>query len=246
MQKMNFYKNCKSVTVSCINEPLKETDEVYVISDGKLYKWDNTVTDMTDKYLEHFKEVSINDCPQIFKACSDSSVSFLDVVAKIAAEEKIKYESNSNNPVKTERCLLDNCLKIKYGSKFPMSYKRLSLEDDLSGICEWLIKVNKNATDDSMIPGVVTSMIPKGYNKDELQDDKLKQVLFGSLVVSLEDKHVNRVFSIIKAVKDYCDNLKAAKESKKQSNAAKEEKTPNAKEEKKQDNDEVKKSNEAA
>lgn len=256
---MNFYKNYKSVSVNCINEPLKETDEVYVISDGKLYKWDNTVTNTTDIYLEHFKEVPVYDYPQIFKSCSfNSSVSFLDVVENIATENKIKYESNSNKPVKTESHLLNCCIENR--SVFPKSHKELSLKDDLSGLVEWIIKVYKdatnNATDDSVIINVVNGLIPKGCTAEYLRDvNILKQVLTGSLTVSIiSDDNVNRLFSIIKAVKDYCDKIKAAKESKKQSNAkednkassAKEDNKASAKEEKKQQDNEEVKSNEAA
>ena len=231
MHKMTFYKNYAEVSVNCIIEPLKETDEVYVVSDGKVYKWDNTVTSTTDKHLEHFKEVSVYDCP-VFKSCSDSNVSFTDIVEKEVTKNKIKYESTNDN-AKTESFLLDY-FAVKNRNIFPSKWEKVTMADNLGDIAEWIIKVNKP---------VAMQLIPDDYKDLSADDTQLAQVLTSALTLSLRDDKANREIAIIKAVKACCDNLKAAKESKKPSD--KDSKKSSSKEEKKQTTDEEKKSDEA-
>lgn len=230
MQKMTFYKNLTNTTLNCIIEPLKDTDEVYVVSNGKVYKWDNTVTETTTEYLEHFSEVSVNDCP-VFNNCSDSNISFTDIVEKEVAKNKIKYESTNENH-KTESFLL-NYFSVKNRNIFPNNWEKVTMADNLADIAEWIIKVNKR---------VAMQLIPDDY-KDLSDDTQLTQVLASALTLSLRDDKANREIAIIKAVKACCDNLKAAKESKIQSD--KENKKPTDKEEKKQAVEEKKKSDES-
>ena len=207
MQKMTFYAIGTRTVLNCIIEPLKEGDQVYVVSEGgKVYKWDNTVTEITAEYLAHFSEVSVNDCPVLVNcSCSNSTVSFNDIVEKEAAELKIKYESNSKNQVKTESYLLDYF--VGHFDMLPNNYEKVTLEDNIIDIAEWVINVNKD---------VVMHLIPKEYI--DLQDNEVyfKQVLASVLTLSINDENVNKLLAITKAVKDYCDKLKAAKEGKKQ------------------------------
>lgn len=215
MHELDFGKDFTITTFKCIVEPLKETDEVYVVSaDGKIYKWDNTVTELTDKYLEHFNEVSAVDCP-IFNTqdhSCDPTVSFIDIVAKEATDLKIKYESSSKNPFKTESFLLDHF--INKCDLFPNNWEKVTLGDNIADIAEWVINVNK----DLVIP-----LIPEEY-KDLQDNDIFKQVLVSVLTLSINDDNVNKLLAITKAVKDHCDDLKVAKESKKSSATKAEEK----------------------
>lgn len=216
MHEMKFGKDFTITTFKCIVEPLKETDEVYVVSaEGKIYKWDNTVTELTDKYLEHFKEVSADVCP-VFDTqdhSCDQTVSFIDIVAKEATDLKIKYESNSKNPFKTESFLLDHF--INKCDLFPNNWEKVTLGDNIADIAEWVINVNK----DLVIP-----LIPKEYR--DLQDNAIyfKQVLVSVLTLSIYDENINKLIAITKAVKDHCDKLKAAKEANKSSVTKAEEK----------------------
>src|SRR5574344_1306893 len=211
MQKMTFYTIGTRTVLNCIIEPLKDTDQVYVVTtEGKVLKWDNTVTETTTEYLEHFSEVSNADCPvfnrcSVSNSCADSTVSFADIVARLATESNVKYESNSKNPFKTERFLLHRSMKEL--ELFPNSYKRLSLKDNLSEISEWVIDVDKNAVD---------TMISEEY-KNCGNSDELKQIFTSVLTLSIKDDKVNRMVAIFKAVKEYCQYLKTANESKKQS-----------------------------
>ena len=217
MQRMTFYKNLTRTTLNCIIEPLKETDEVYVVSDGKVYKWDNTATETTTEYLEHFKEVKNIDC-SVFNnnSCSDSNASFIDIVEKEATKWKVKYESNNKNPVKTEYHLLNHC--VKNCDVFPNNWEKVTIKDDICSIAEWIINVNKS---------VAIDLIPDEYKA--LQDNEaLKHVLMGSLIVTLNDDSVNKLIAIAKAVKDYCDKLKAAKEAKKPADNKEEKKSDEA------------------
>lgn len=216
MHEMKFGKDFTITTFKCIVEPLKETDEVYVVSaEGKIYKWDNTVTELTDKYLEHFTEVSADVCP-VFNTQNhscDPTVSFIDIVAKEAAELKIKYESSSKNPFKTESFLLDHF--INKCDLFPNNWEKVTLGDNITDIAEWVINVNK----DLVIP-----LIPEEY-KDLQDNDTFKQVLVSVLTLSINDDNVNKLLAITKAVKDHCDDLKAAKASKKSSDNKEEKKS---------------------
>lgn len=234
MHEINFSDYCNDTTLCGIIEPLNEGDQVYIVSnDGKVYKWDNTVTTTTDKYLEHFKEVSVYDCP-VFKSCStkEESVSFTDIVEKEVAKNKIKYESTNDN-AKTESFLLDY-FAVKNRNIFPSKWEKVTMADNLGEIAAWIIKVNKP---------VAMQLIPDDYKDLSADDTQLAQVLTSALTLSLRDDKANREIAIIKAVKACCDNLKAAKESKKPSD--KDSKKSSSKEEKKQTTDEEKKSDEA-
>ena len=208
MQKMIVTKNFTTTVLNCIIEPIRETDEVYLVSDGKIYKWDNTTASSAGEYLEHFSEVSVEDCP-VFNTqnhSADSTVSFNDIIEKEAMDLKIKYESNSKNPFKTESFLLDHF--INKCDLFPNNWEKVTLEDNIIAIAEWVINANKD---------IVMPLIPQEYI--DLQDNEVyfKQVLVSVLTLSINDENVNKLLAITKAVKDYCDKLKAAKESKKSS-----------------------------
>lgn len=202
MQRMTFYRNLTRITLNCIIEPLKETDEVYVVSDGKVYKWDNTATATTTEYLEHFKEVSVNDCP-IASVINANKASFIDIVEEKVTEMKVSYESTNKNPIKTEKYLLDYF--VKHCDLFPNNWEKVTIQEDILSIAEWIINVDKS---------IVIHLIPDEYKN--LQDnDALKQVLMGTFIVTLNDDNVNKLIATVKAVKVCCDKLKAAKESKK-------------------------------
>jgi hypothetical protein len=57
-------------------------------------------------------------------------------------------------------------------------------------------------------------LIPDEY-KDLQDNEAIKRVLESIVILSLKDDKVNKLITVAKAVKDYCDKLKAAKESKK-------------------------------
>lgn len=211
MQKMTFHTIGTRTVLNCIIEPLKEGDQVYVVTtEGKVLKWDNTVTETTTEYLEHFSEVSVNDCPvlnscSVSNSCSNSEVSFIDIVEKEATKLNVKYESNSKNPFKTESYLLDYF--VEHCDVFPNNWKKVTIHDDIHSIADWVIDADKSST---------MQLIPDEYK--DLQDNEVIKRVLESIVVlsSLKDDKVNKLITIAKAVKDYCDKLKAAKESKKQ------------------------------
>lgn len=212
MQKMTFYTIGTRTVLPCVIEPLKEGDQVYVVSNGKLYHWDNTVTETTTEYLEHFSEVSVNDCPvlnscSVSNSCADSTVSFADIVEKEATKLNVKYESNSKNPFKTESYLLDYFVEhfVEHGDVFPNNWKKVTIHDDTHNIVDWIIDVDKSSA---------MHLIPDEY-KDLQDNEVIKRVLESIVILSLKDDKVNKLITIAKAVKDYCDKLKAAKESKK-------------------------------
>src|SRR5574344_269806 len=229
MQKMTFHTIGTRTVLNCIIEPLKEGDQVYVVTaEGKVLKWDNTVTETTTEYLEHFSEVSVNDCP-VFNncSCSNSTVSFNDIVEKEATKLNVKYESNSKNPFKTESYLLDYF--VGHCDVFPNNWEKVTIHDDIHSIADWIIDADKSST---------MQLIPDEY-KDLQDKEVIKRVLESIVILSLKDDKVNKLITIAKAVKDYCDKLKAAKAVKDYCDklkAAKESKrSPDNKEEKKSD-----------
>lgn len=216
MQKTTFYAIGTRTRIDCIIEPLKEGDQVYVVSEGgKVYKWDNTVTEITAEYLAHFSEVSVNDCPVLVNcSCSNSTVSFIDIIEAKVTELNVKYESNSKNPFKTESYLLDYF--VEHCDVFPNNWKKVTIRDDIHSIVDWAVDADKSSA---------MQLIPDEY-KDLQDNEAIKRVLESTLVLSLKDDKVNKLIAIAKAVKDYCNKLKAAKESKR---------SPDNKEEKKSD-----------
>src|SRR5574344_665705 len=232
MQKITFHTIGTRTVLNCIIEPLKEGDQVYVVSNGKLYHWDNTVTETTTEYLEHFSEVSVNDCPvlnscSVSNSCADSTVSFADIVEKEATKLNVKYESNSKNPFKTESYLLDYF--VGHCDVFLNNWEKVTIHDDIHSIADWIIDADKSST---------MQLIPDEY-KDLQDKEVIKRVLESIVILSLKDDKVNKLITIAKAVKDYCDKLKAAKAVKDYCDklkAAKESKrSPDNKEEKKSD-----------
>lgn len=216
MKEINSNKVFTDNTINVIFEQLKSTDEIYLVTDGKIYKWDNTESESLCEYLEHFSEVSVEDCP-VFNTQNhncDPTVSFIDIVVKEATELKIKYESSSKNPFKTESFLLDHF--INKCDLFPNNWEKVTLDDNLTNIAEWVINVNK----DLVIP-----FIPQEYRDLQDNHEYFKQVLVSVLTLSINDDNVNKLLAITKAVKDHCDDLKAAKVSKKSSDNKEEKKS---------------------
>ena len=216
MNEMRVYDDNRGITFNIITELLKDTDRLYIVSDeGKIYKRNNTVTARKSDYLENFTEVSADTCP-VFNTQDhnyDTVGSFIDIVEKEATELKIKYESSSKNPFKTESFLLDHF--INKCDLFPNNWEKVTLGDNIADIAEWVINVNKD---------IVIPLIPQEYR--DLQDNAIyfKQVLVSVLTLSINDENINKLLAITKAVKEYCDKLKAAKESKKSSVTKAEEK----------------------
>ena len=217
MQKMAFYAIGTRTRIDCIIEPLKEGDQVYVVSEGgKVYKWDNNVTETTTEYLAHFKEVqNIFFKENVAKSVVESDkVSFIDIIEAKVTELNVKYESNSKNPFKTESYLLDYF--VKNCDIFPNNWKKVTIHDDIHGIADWAVDADKSSA---------MQLIPDEY-KDLQDNGAIKRVLESIVVLSLKDDKFNKLIAIAKAVKDYCNKLKAAKESKR---------SPDNKEEKKSD-----------
>ncbi|WP_031580001.1 hypothetical protein [Ruminobacter sp. RM87] len=99
---MHEIHNCDRY-VPAICEPVRETDRVFVLRDGIIYEWDNTVTEVTaSDNLEHFYETNL--------IISEKKISLLDEIIQQVAEG-VKYQSNENSPYKTEAFIMDRLYK---------------------------------------------------------------------------------------------------------------------------------------
>ena len=180
--------------VPCICEPICETDRVFVLRDGVIYEWDNTVTEHTiSPDLKHFTATDYE--------LTKNKISVDDILSEIA--KGVKYKSDNTNPYKTEAFLLRTMVKHEKFCKVnapELDSSSFGL-DDLKAMASALISSDEC--------GELGSELK--YLIDEC--GKSVQDLQANLWVSRKDKPTNKLLTAWFAISKLCENLKAAKEA---------------------------------
>lgn len=175
--------------VPCICEPICETDRVFVLRDGVIYEWDNTVTEHTiSPDLKHFTATNL--------VLTENKVSVDDILSEIA--EGVKYKSD-----KTESFLFRTMMgHAKFRNVIVPELDSSSFGlDDLKAMASALISLYERNELDPELKGLVDEC---GKSVPDLQ---------ANLWVSRKDKHTNKLLTAWFAISKLCEQLKADMEA---------------------------------
>lgn len=193
-----IYDCDKHVYVPTIYEPVRKTDRVFVLRDGVIYEWDNTVTEqIAEDDLRHFNETNF--------VLTENKVSVDDILAEIA--KGVVYQSNDTNPDKTEYYLFK---KLVSDGRFCKSTLP-ELDDSQFGISDL-------ATLGSIIFTLVNrGELPAEASKKIKESCRCPADVQAAFWIGRKEKDANRLLTAWFAVSKLCEQLKSAKVASKQS-----------------------------
>lgn len=200
MYETDIYNNDGYIQFKGIMEPLKETDEVYVVSDGKVYKWDNTVTEVTDEYLEHFKEVGfklveIEELPIQLRV---NNFMFENKERLIEISASSKLESELERKFLIDRFVLENLYNLDLFKRD--IWTKVTEDEDLTSLIDWLHKVS---------PEHMRLLLNDNY-KDITIVETLKKLTEAWLLVNLQQDEINKRVEILLAIRNACESYRTA------------------------------------
>lgn len=184
-----IYDCDKRVYVPTIYEPVRKTDRVFVLRDGVIYEWDNTVTEqIAEDDLRHFTATNL--------VLTENKVSVDDILSEIA--EGVKYKSD-----KTESFLFRTMMgHAKFRNVIVPELDSSSFGlDDLKAMASALISLYERNELDPELKGLVDEC---GKSVPDLQ---------ANLWVSRKDKHTNKLLTAWFAISKLCEQLKADMEA---------------------------------
>lgn len=184
-----IYDPSNDICVPTICEPVRKTDRVFVLRDGVIYEWDNTVTEqIAEDDLRHFNETNL--------VLTENKVSVDDILNEIA--EGVKYKSD-----KTESFLFRTMMGHAKFRKVIVPELDSSLFglDDLKAMASALISLYERNELDPELKGLVDEC---GKSVQDLQ---------ANLWVSRKDKHTNKLLTAWFAISKLCEQLKADREA---------------------------------
>ena len=190
-----IYDCDKHVYVPTIYEPVRKTDRVFVLRDGVIYEWDNTVTEqIAEDDLRHFNETNF--------VLTENKVSVDDILAEIA--KGVNYQSNDTNQDKTESFLFVRLITSEKFSKAKFDI----LDDSQFGLADlerFSVILSKFASREDVHRDEAFTKVFEGKTPADIQ---------AGLWLSRKEKDTNRLLTAWFAVSKLCEQLKAAKESK--------------------------------
>lgn len=190
-----IYDCDKRVYVPTIYEPVRESDRVFVLRDGVVYEWDNTVTEqIAEDDLRHFNPTNLH--------LVEDKVSVDDILAETATG--VVYQSNDTNPDKTESFLFKKLVTDKRFWKLALP----ELDDSQFGI-----------SDLAALGSILFALV----NRNELPLEASKKIkeschsasdVQAAFWLGRKEKDANRLLTAWFAVSKLCEQLKAAKVAK--------------------------------
>ncbi len=201
MQKMNFYSGWgEENEVDVIIEPLKEGDKIYLVRDGNIYEWDNTVTETTSEDLKHFKEVGfklveIEELPIQLKVNNFMSEN-KERLIEISASSKL--ESELERKFLIDRFVLENLYNLDLFKRD--IWTKVTEDEDLTSLIDWLHKVS---------PEHMRLLLNDNY-KDITNVETLKKLTEAWLLVNLQQDEINKRVEILLAIRNACESYRTA------------------------------------
>lgn len=183
-----------------ITEPLKEGDMIYLVRDGRIYEWDNTVTEITNVDLKHFKEVGlklveIEELPiqlRVNKFMSENKKRLIEISASL------KLESELERKFLIDRFVLDNLYNLDLFKRD--IWTKVTEDENLTSLIDWLYQVS---------PEHMGSLLNDNY-KDITNVKTLKKLTAAWLLVNLQQDEINKRVEILLAIKNACESYRTA------------------------------------
>ena len=190
-----IYDPSNDICVPTIYEPVRKTDRVFVLRDGVIYEWDNTVTEqIAEDDLRHFTATNL--------VLTENKVSVDDILAEIA--KGVNYQSNDTNQYKTESFLFVRLITSEKFSKAKFDI----LDDSQFGLADlerFSVILSEFASREDVHRDEAFTKVFEGKTPADIQ---------AGLWLSRKEKDTNRLLTAWFAVNKLCEQLKAAKESK--------------------------------
>ena len=192
MEVMYFTKESLAII-----EPLKEGDMIYLVRDGHIYEWDNTVTETTYEDLKHFKEVGlklveIEELPIQLRVNNFMSEN-KERLIEIAASSKLESELESKFLI--ARFVLDNLYNLDLFKKD--IWTKVTEDEDLKSLIDWLYQVS---------PEHMRLLLNDNY-KDITNVETLKKLTEAWLLVNLQQDEINKRVEILLAIRNACESI---------------------------------------
>lgn len=200
MQKMTFSNNWETEKIDVIIEPLKEGDMIYLVRDGHIYEWDNSVTEITNEDLEHFKEVGlklveIEELPvqlRVNNFMSENNERLIEISASS------KLESELERKFLIDRFVLENLYNLDLFKRD--IWTKVTEDQDLTSLIDWLYQVS---------PKFMRLLLNDNY-KDIKNEETLKKLTEAWLLVNLQQDEINKRVEILLAIKNACESYRTA------------------------------------
>lgn len=183
-----------------ITEPLKEGDMIYLVRDGRIYEWDNTVTEITNVDLKHFKEVGlklveIEELPIQLRVNNFISEN-KERLIEIAASSKLESELESKFLI--ARFVLNKLYNLDLFKND--IWTKVTEDEDLTSLIDWLYQVS---------PEHMRLLLNDNY-KDITNVETLKKLTEAWLLVNLRQDVINKRVEILLAIKNACESYRTA------------------------------------
>jgi hypothetical protein len=185
-----------------ITEPLKKGDMIYLVRDGHIYEWDNTVTEITDEDLIHFKEVGlklveIEELPiqlrvNNFMSENKERLIEISVSSKLESESELELERE----FLIDRFVLDNLYNLDLFKND--IWTKVTEDEDLTSLIDWLYQVS---------PEHMRLLLNDNY-KDITDVKILKKLTAAWLLVNLQQDEINKRVEILLAIRNACESIK--------------------------------------
>lgn len=200
MQEMTFSNNWETEEIDVIIEPLKEGDMIYLVRDGHIYEWDNSVTEITNEDLEHFKEVGlklveIEELPvqlRVNNFMSENNERLIEISASS------KLESELERKFLIDRFVLENLYNLDLFKRD--IWTKVTEDQDLTSLIDWLYQVS---------PKFMRLLLNDNY-KDIKNEETLKKLTEAWLLVNLQQDEINKRVEILLAIKNACESYRTA------------------------------------
>lgn len=200
MQTMTFSNNWENEEIDVIIEPLKEGDMIYLVRDGHIYEWDNSVTEITNEDLEHFKEVGlklveIEELPvqlRVNNFMSENNKRLIEISASS------KLESELERKFLIDRFVLENLYNLDLFKRD--IWTKVTEDQDLTSLIDWLYQVS---------PKFMRLLLNDNY-KDIKNEETLKKLTEAWLLVNLQQDEINKRVEILLAIKNACESYRTA------------------------------------
>jgi hypothetical protein len=187
-----------------IIEPLKKGDMIYLVRDGHIYEWDNTVTETSTEDLEHFKEVGlklveIEELPiqlRVNNSMSENKERLIEisVSSKLESESELELERE----FLIDRFVLDNLYNLDLFKND--IWTKVTEDENLTSLIDWLYQVS---------PEHMRLLLNDNY-KDITDVKTLKKLTAAWLLVNLQQDEINKRVEILLAIKNACKSYRTA------------------------------------
>lgn len=188
----------ESKDIPAIIEPVNPADEVYLVRNGVVYKWDKSATEPGND-LEHFTATTLTFSEIKLPTVDEKLTEFM---------KNVKYLSNAANPYKTEQFIIEKFIinndQLKYVDLTDITLKDINVRE----LVDWIYNIKPE-----YIVSIAASIKDAAHIKDIKDPEIIKQYTTAALTLNITMPAVNTVLYTLDKIKQICEKLAKAKSS---------------------------------